>query len=384
MPRANISAESIIFLQRMSRRTISVTPEGRRFLLLTLAVAVAAVNTGNNLFYLLLAMLLSLVVISGLLSEFCVRRLAFRRHVPPYIFANQPAWVLLTVSNRKPHVPSFSLRLYAMADRDQIDREIHIPHLAPRASILASYTFQATRRGLYHLQGIRVATPFPFGLFQKKAFYPDETAVLVCPALIPLPSPILQELTAIGQNQALARRGPGMALSNLREYRPGDDSRAIHWMTTARTSKLMLKETEADDQRVVTILLSPIAPATYEAAFERAISVAASLVTHFHDRAYVIRAIIGEQDSGAAAGAAHYVHILRTLALCERRDPGGSGLNDSQRALTPGQPDTGMVLAIIPWSADQWIANSAGSADCVITTAEPGEPINVARSSVFS
>ncbi|MBK9998607.1 MAG: hypothetical protein IPO99_16120 [Nitrospira sp.] len=63
-------------LRRLFRdRTIRVTTEGIRFLLLTLAVGIAAVNTGNNLFYLLLAMMLSLVVLSGLLSEQCVRRL---------------------------------------------------------------------------------------------------------------------------------------------------------------------------------------------------------------------------------------------------------------------------------------------------------------------
>src|SRR3989442_12957144 len=75
----------------MSRwRSIRLTSEGTRFLLFTFGIGLAAINTGNNLFYLLLAMMLSLIVISGLLSEHCLRRLEFHRHVPDLIMANEP------------------------------------------------------------------------------------------------------------------------------------------------------------------------------------------------------------------------------------------------------------------------------------------------------
>ena len=383
MLRTDISTGLRTFLRRMTHhRSITLTSEGTRFLLFALAVGIAAVNTGNNLFYLLLAMMLSLIVISGLLSELCLRRLAFRRHAPAYIFANESARVSIAVSNHKSRVPSFSLRLFDMVQGDEVDRQIHIPHLAPRASRLVTYQLQATSRGLYRLEGIRVATPFPFGLVHKKAFYPDATTILVCPELTPLPSPILQELTAIGQDQGLARRGPGMALYNLREYRPGDDSRAIHWMTTARTSKLMLKETEADDHRAVTIVLSTIAPATDDAAFERAVSVAASLATFFHDRGYALRAVIGEEDIATGTGTTQYMRILQALALCERQEP-ATVRSDPRRRPTPEQRESGIVLAVIPRS-DRQVMTNVGAADCVITTERPGEPVYVARTGLLS
>ena len=83
----------------MSRsRTLRMTAEGTRFLLFTLAIGIAAINTGNNLFYLILALMLSLVVISGLLSEQCLRRLEFQRHVPDLIMANDPATATLSIS----------------------------------------------------------------------------------------------------------------------------------------------------------------------------------------------------------------------------------------------------------------------------------------------
>src|SRR2546426_12793719 len=68
-------------------RSLRLTPERVRFLLLTLAVGVAALNTGNNLLYLLLAMMLSLIVMSGILSEQCLRHLVIRRRIPEHVFA---------------------------------------------------------------------------------------------------------------------------------------------------------------------------------------------------------------------------------------------------------------------------------------------------------
>jgi uncharacterized protein (DUF58 family) len=368
---------------RPCRRSIRLTTEGTRFLLFALAVAIAAVNTGNNLFYLLLAMMLSLVIISSLLSEVSLRRLAFRRQVPAYAFANEQAQISLMVSNQKAHFPSFSLRLFDMVDGKEIDREASIFHLPPRTSRLVTYTVQTARRGLYRMEGIRIVTSFPFGLSLKKALYADETSLLVCPPLIPLPLPVLQELAAIGQDHGLGRRGPGMALYNLREYRPGDDSRAIHWMTTARTSKLMLKETEADDQRTVTIVLSTIAPAGEDAAFERAVSVTASLATYFHDRGYLIRAVIGEEEIGPATGAAHCIRILRALALCDRQEPGAAGSNP-EPYLPPAQPGSGIVLGVTAAPADQAAANRLASADGIIMTGTAGEPVYVAHAGLSS
>ena len=111
------------FVRGMSRwRSIRLTSEGTRFLLFTFGIGLAAINTGNNLFYLLLAMMLSLIVISGLLSEHCLRRLEFRRHVPDLIMANEPTTLTLSVANRNRHLPSFSLRLLDVVEGQDVAR----------------------------------------------------------------------------------------------------------------------------------------------------------------------------------------------------------------------------------------------------------------------
>ncbi len=300
-------------------RAVQLTTEGIRFLLLTLAVGIAAINTGNNLFYLLLAMMLSLIVLSGLLSEQCVRQLEFHRHLPEYLFANEPTTVSLWAANRKWYLPSVSLRLFDVVAGQDIDHQVRISHLARRSSTLISYPLLVRRRGPYRFDGVRVVTPFPFGLFQKKAFYSFQASIIVCPEIIPLPSLQLPELQAVGQDREVTRRGPGNSLYNLREFRPGDDARAIHWMTTARTSRLMLKETEAEDQQWVTVAVSTVAPVEANDAFERALSIAASLLSLLLNGGYHVRLLLGDQEEIVANEPDQCFHLLHALAFCERR-----------------------------------------------------------------
>ena len=89
-----------LFRHFLRHRSTRVTTEGTRFLFFTLAVAVAAINTGNNLFYLLLAMMLSIILMSGIMAEYCLRRLEFHRHLPPLVYAGEPMTATVVVANQ--------------------------------------------------------------------------------------------------------------------------------------------------------------------------------------------------------------------------------------------------------------------------------------------
>ncbi len=369
------------FRRLFLNRTIRVTREGIRFLLLTLAVGIAAVNTGNNLFYLLLAMMLSLVVLSGLLSEQCVRRLDFHRHLPDYLFVNQPTTATLRVANHKSRIPSVSLRLLDVVAGKDLDRGIHIAHLAPAASTRCSYPLLVRQRGPYRLDGIRIVTPFPFGLFYKKSFYPLEATLIVCPEIIPLPPLQLQELNALGQDHARARRGPGNSLYNLREFRPGDDSRAIHWMTTARTAKLMLKETEAEDRRSITVAISTVAPDEAENSFERALSIGASLIDHFLKDGYQVRLLLGDQQDILACETDQALPLFHALALCERRPMATGAAIRHSMARALAEWHEGPTILLSPWT-DPVRNEQFPSADYIVSPQSHRELFNDTGSSL--
>lgn len=338
-------------LRRLAtRRSIRLTSEGTRFLLLTLGIGVAAINTGNNLFYLLLAMMLSLVVISGLLSEQCLRGLAFHRHVPDLVMANDPTTVTLSVTNRHAHLPSFSVKLFDVAGGQDLDRGLFVGHLPAQRSLLLSYPLLASTRGWIRLECIRAETLFPFGLFRKRALYQVHADILVGPPIKPLSLRFVDELVSEGQGLSLPRRGHGTQLYNLRLYQPGDDSRAIHWMTTARTSQLIVRETEAEDQRRITILLSTVAPEDRNLLFEHSVTLVASLLWQLSHRSYPLRLIVGREDSGLGSGSDHLLAMLRLLALCERRQPGRSADDaaDQVGALSH-DAERGYTVVVMPW-----------------------------------
>jgi uncharacterized protein (DUF58 family) len=371
------------FFRWFSRnRSIRLTSEGTRFLLFTLAVGVAAVNTGNNLFYLLLAMMLSLIVISGLLSEQCLRRLEFHRYLPDYLMANEPATVSLSIANRKLRLPSFSLRIMDVVDRKDLDRGLHLPHLPAQSSVLLSYPLLITRRGPYRLEGIRAVTPFPFGLFLKKALYEVEHTVLVGPEIRPLPVDLLPELAGDGQGRPLPRRGHGVDLYNLRLYQPGDDSRAIHWMTTARTSTLITKETAAEDQRQVTLVLSTIAPDSHDEQFERAVSLMASLAVFFQERGDAVRPIVGSEEISAETGPDALTNLFRTLALCRRCVPSNGGpVLTTLRSVTESGHQDEYVIAVLPWS-DAHVLNACENANPILDLTTHPQLCHAAESSL--
>lgn len=336
-------------------RSIRLTPDGTRFVLLTLAVGVAAINTGNNLLYLLLAMMLSLIVISGMLSEQCLKQLEIRRRLPEHIFANRPTTAALIIANRKRRFPTFSLRAMDLVDTAVVDRGIHILHLAARASALRTYPLLLPRRGVYRLDGVKLLTPFPFGLFMKAATLHLPCEVVVYPEIRPLPDSVVQNLAALGHEQSISQRGPGVALYNLRTYQAGDESRSIHWKTSARQRQLMVKETEAEDLRRVTIVLpaqfdeaDSERRARHEQQFEQAVIMAASLLTFFHECAYAIRLIVGDQDSQYGIGPQQYYVLLRTLGLCQPQ-AGAHADRVPEVYRTLGGAAGEMSILVLPW-----------------------------------
>ena len=175
--------------------------------------------------------------------------------------------------------------------------------------------------------------------------------------------------SAKGKDSPSLRRGPATQLYNLRLYQPGDDSRAIHWMTTARTSQLIVRETEAEDQRRITVVLSLVAPDDHDPLFERSVTFVASLLWQLTDRAYPVRLIVGAEDSGLGAGSAHLLAMLRLLAICKRQPPeaGGMGIQSQQSPLTCNR-ERGYTVAVMPWS-DQTAPSETVQADRVLHAA---------------
>src|SRR5579862_1904242 len=94
-----------------------VTREGVVYITGIFVVALAALNTGNNLLFMVLACLLAGILVSGVISQIVLRDVELRLELPEHIFAGRPVRALAELINHKQALPSFSLRLVGSASK---------------------------------------------------------------------------------------------------------------------------------------------------------------------------------------------------------------------------------------------------------------------------
>src|SRR5438309_11606713 len=102
-------------------RRLQFTREGKYFVGITVGVGFAAINTGNNLLYLLLGMMLSLIIASGILSEMSLRGLEVTRRPPGRLHAGRPFLMGIALKNTKRRLPSFSVEVEDLVDGKPLD-----------------------------------------------------------------------------------------------------------------------------------------------------------------------------------------------------------------------------------------------------------------------
>ena len=298
------------------RRTIWPTRDGWWCLLVVIGLGVAAINTGNNLLYLLVSLLLSLIVVSGVLSEQSMRGLRLEAEAPEEIYAGTPALFGAVLANRKRWLTSYSVTLELLV-RGGATRFIYLPRLEAGRDRLLTWEETLPARGRQRLAGVRLTTRFPFGLFLKATRVMLELPVLVFPAVRPLPAETLHRLVGAGTS-AMRRRGRGHDLYNLRTYRAGDDPRHIHWRTSAKMDTLLVREMEDEATEDARVRLT--GSGVHDAArLEAALSEAASIAAH------LVRTGAGVELMGAGLfvplghGPGHLRRILTALALYDPR-----------------------------------------------------------------
>ncbi|MEA3335985.1 MAG: DUF58 domain-containing protein [Chloroflexota bacterium] len=240
------------------------------------------------------------------------------------------------------------------------------------------------QRGRFRLGPLTLKSSDPLGLFPMKRELPDTSAMIVYPATLDIPG-FTPPVGFLPGGDAMRRRTHYVTtnVSGVREYVPGDSFNRIHWPSTARTGRLIVKEFELDPTADIWIVLDLDQTVHYQlpwvppetdqgpavlrqervgvqlppSTLEYAVTIAASLSRHFliKDRSIGMIAHGTRRELiQADRGERQLTKILETLAVV-----GASGQIPFAQVLTAEMehlPRHTTVLAITPSAHSSWIA----------------------------
>jgi uncharacterized protein (DUF58 family) len=145
--------------------------------------------------------------------------------------------------------------------------------------LLVDYRLERLRRGRYPFMNSRIEIADPFGLQRRDVALPPPGALLVYPRIVPLDRLFSETgAHALDGRQLLLRRPTGFDLHSVRDYEHGESLRMVHWRTTARRGRLMVKELEDAPRDEIAVLLDGHHAAVAGESFDMQVRAAASLL----------------------------------------------------------------------------------------------------------
>jgi uncharacterized protein (DUF58 family) len=254
------------------------------------------------------------------MSELSLRDLTVVRRLPLRAQVGRAHLVEIEVFNHKARVPSYAIEVEDLRAGQPADKRCFFLKISPKSAQVAAYRRTPTRRGRDVHVGFRIATRFPFGLFEKSREVPAEGDLIIYPAV----DPVVLAPPPAGRSrggEVVVGRGHGEEFLGLKLMRDGEDPRDVHWRKTAAVGRMVMRERAREARPDVTLMLDVFRPSgasdEWSVAFERRIrDLASRAVAHLKrgDRVAVITTAKGSARADRAIGADP---LLRYLALVE-------------------------------------------------------------------
>jgi uncharacterized protein (DUF58 family) len=260
---------------RKYRRAERLTRSGFLFFLAIVGIGAVAINSGNNLLYLVFSTLLSALIFSGLLSVANLQHVGVSLDAADDVYAGRPARLIVRIRNGG----SFPLFFATVVLRVGDDRPmLSVPFVGSRAATELRLTLTLPVRGRVAGLWAEIASTFPFGIVQMRIQVPVTGELVVYPRVRPV---LLRQQDERGEYRLeKARAGGDGDFFSLREYREGEDARRIDWKVSARRGGPYVVEQEARYQQETLFYLDTARAAWPDAeAFELGVSKIASGVT---------------------------------------------------------------------------------------------------------
>jgi uncharacterized protein (DUF58 family) len=372
-----------------------VTKVGIVYVAIVMAIGIAALNTGNNLLYIVVAAMLAAILVSGFASAIVLRALELDVRLPDHVFAGRTTLGRIVLRNPRRWLPSFSVNVVPV-EKDNIAKQwqwlpatfalppgrppakqwLHFrdyklqrvskigappaifegsaffPYIPAGAELTADLELRFDSRGRYQQKSFGLATRFPFAFLTKTRRVPLVREIIVYPPVEPTDEffEVLPMIT--GEFETFAR-GRGDDLYLIREYMPEDSARHVDWKATAKSGSLKVREFSREDERKLRIAFdNPGQGVVSERAYEDAIALAASLSWHFAGEnteiSFVSQGYSGEPDIYRFLAHLAVAQPQPLPSLVERLQP-----SDAYNIILTTRPRGGIPTAL--WACSYFV-----------------------------
>jgi len=205
---------------------------------------------------------------------------------------------------------------------------VALPDLRPGGSVEVSITITPLRRGALSFARSRLLHPDPLGLVNRVTTVDSPGTIVVLPRRYPLPPLALPGARRLQRGGVTLSHdvGDSQEFTALRDYRPGDPVRHIHWRSFARVGKPVVKEFQDEFFTRYALVLDTFGDDLPETLFESAVTVAASFVCGMRTQDALLDLMFVEDRAWrltAGRGLGQQADLLRVLAFVQPRPADG-------------------------------------------------------------
>ncbi|MEY3457602.1 MAG: hypothetical protein RL215_759 [Planctomycetota bacterium] len=341
---------------------VLVPREGLICLGIMLIIAVAALTGGNpdtgNMLLLVFGLMSGGFVLNGWVVVGMLARISVSRTLPNSAAAGSFFTVEVSLRNDKRRLSSRLIEVRDLVQGADVRAEPRVVfvRVGPQGVRSAAYQIALPHRGLYRFGPLRVSSRFPLGIGERGQSVEQPAELFVYPALGKLRPEWRHRARRLEESESSAAPKQGVfddEFHGIREYRPGDNRRAVHWRSSARHAALMVREHQQHRQSDAILLLDLCTAAEASLAdLENAISFAATVCveqaqrsTAGRHRLLIAGQILQQVDvQGAAAFREAALHALATCTPAPKPRIDELLQAASQSPASPGQ----QLLLITP------------------------------------
>jgi uncharacterized protein (DUF58 family) len=271
---------SRLLLGLRANQRLGTTREGRGYFGVWVGLLFIGLYQQSNLILLIAGLAAGPAVASVLASGIMLRRLQVTRRAPEYVFAGDPLVIDYSLDNEHRWSAALALEIedgLSPADRPaaataRVAPRLIFERVAGGTRAWLRWRGMAPERGRYDFTTIDLVTRAPFGLLERRMTVSATDELVVYPRVGQLTrrwNLLQREASETKRGRRHNRTAQQQEYHGLRDYRPGDSPRWIHWRTSARLAQPMVKEFEQQNEQDLAVLVDPWLPASKDTSKER-------------------------------------------------------------------------------------------------------------------